>query len=507
MTTYPNPSDPVSALSRADGSTKAHSDDHGRIIDHAISWKKYLRGDGTTESASQMAALQTAIQGKHSYIPPGTYKFPDGVGIVVSTTNTHIEGAGDTLVQITVNGAYAISSTAGTNNVQVEGFYVAVRGGVTGGGVKLVDTANSIIYDVHAENSGGASTQPMIYLNGSVASHIDLCHGLGSGGAGIKLDAGASFNNANTVKRSRAAGNGYTDHTAGGIHVEGGGGNRIRDNVSESNSGRGIVISGSVMCTVEGNWFEGNYRNNLEAGSITLVQGNKFHYQIAGDATAVHILAGPYDTIICNEFQDASNSGTTIDGQSSPNLTIFNNYKGSINDGDIINVDGAGTFIAGGYTGGTISAGGLGTVTDGDYIDIPGAARSLRVMGSSLLGDDTEPFKTGILVATGSGGAGGLFVRRSGHVMFASGAASSADMPTGVWEFYWDNANAQIRARIRKNDASYATQVVSGPQSSAYTVTNPTTDRALNVTADTLPQVAEVLGTLIADLQAAGILG
>jgi hypothetical protein len=39
-----------------------------------------------------------------------------------------------------------------------------------------------------------------------------------------------------------------------------------------------------------------------------------------------------------------------------------------------------------------------------------------------------------------------------------------------------------------------------------YTVTNPTTDRALNVTVDTLPQVAQVLGTLLADLKSAGIL-
>ena len=40
----------------------------------------------------------------------------------------------------------------------------------------------------------------------------------------------------------------------------------------------------------------------------------------------------------------------------------------------------------------------------------------------------------------------------------------------------------------------------------AYTVTNPTTDRALNVTTDTTAQVAAVLGTLIEDLKAAGVL-
>ena len=39
-----------------------------------------------------------------------------------------------------------------------------------------------------------------------------------------------------------------------------------------------------------------------------------------------------------------------------------------------------------------------------------------------------------------------------------------------------------------------------------YTVSNPTTDRALDVTGDTLPQVAAVLGTLIIDLRKYGIL-
>lgn len=40
----------------------------------------------------------------------------------------------------------------------------------------------------------------------------------------------------------------------------------------------------------------------------------------------------------------------------------------------------------------------------------------------------------------------------------------------------------------------------------AYTVTNASTDRALNVSADTTAQVAAVLGTLIADLQSLGLL-
>ncbi len=44
-------------------------------------------------------------------------------------------------------------------------------------------------------------------------------------------------------------------------------------------------------------------------------------------------------------------------------------------------------------------------------------------------------------------------------------------------------------------------------RSAAYSAANHTTDRALNETADTLVQVANVLGTLILDLQAKGLIG
>jgi len=44
-------------------------------------------------------------------------------------------------------------------------------------------------------------------------------------------------------------------------------------------------------------------------------------------------------------------------------------------------------------------------------------------------------------------------------------------------------------------------------RSAAYTVANPTTDRALNVTGDTLAQGLAVLGTLILDLQLLGAIG
>jgi hypothetical protein len=67
----------------------------------------------------------------------------------------------------------------------------------------------------------------------------------------------------------------------------------------------------------------------------------------------------------------------------------------------------------------------------------------------------------------------------------ASGGVSIADDPTAILAFYGATGAAQT----------------------TYTVTNHTDDRALNESADTVAQVANVLGTLINDLKAKGLLG
>jgi hypothetical protein len=67
--TYPNPSDPVSALTRADGTTVAHSNDHGRIIGMAENVMHHgAVGDGVTDDT---AAFQAAIDASPRVFVPG----------------------------------------------------------------------------------------------------------------------------------------------------------------------------------------------------------------------------------------------------------------------------------------------------------------------------------------------------------------------------------------------------------------------------------------------------
>jgi len=82
------------------------------------------------------------------------------------------------------------------------------------------------------------------------------------------------------------------------------------------------------------------------------------------------------------------------------------------------------------------------------------------------------------------GGRNGFNSHVSGNT--ASGGVSIGDDATTAIAFY-----------------GHAT----GAAQTAFTVTNHTDDRALNESADTLAQVANVLGTLINDLKAKGLLG
>jgi hypothetical protein len=106
MTTYPRPTDALATLTRADGTSEAHSVDHGRLIGNVYNVKGYgAKGDGV---ADDTAACQAAIDAAYAHVVGlyrgGTVFFPAGVYIISST----LDVPGDSLtsyVTINVRGA------------------------------------------------------------------------------------------------------------------------------------------------------------------------------------------------------------------------------------------------------------------------------------------------------------------------------------------------------------------------------------------------------------------
>jgi hypothetical protein len=63
MTTYPSPSDPRSAMTRADGTTVRHSFDHGSVIDRELNGKYFgMKGNGSDDTAAFQDALDAVLR-------------------------------------------------------------------------------------------------------------------------------------------------------------------------------------------------------------------------------------------------------------------------------------------------------------------------------------------------------------------------------------------------------------------------------------------------------------
>lgn len=84
MTTYPKPSDPVNAFTRADGRTSPHSDDHGQIIDLLHNVRHYgAKGDGVADDAPaiRLAIVDANAFGGSVFFPAGRYKVGSTIDI------------------------------------------------------------------------------------------------------------------------------------------------------------------------------------------------------------------------------------------------------------------------------------------------------------------------------------------------------------------------------------------------------------------------------------------
>lgn len=100
--------------------------------------------------------------------------------------------------------------------------------------------------------------------------------------------------------------------------------------------------------------------------------------------------------------------------------------------------------------------------------------------------------------SSGSGAAGGNVVVRAGVPGAMGGVAGSI--------FFYETDGTTEILKMDNTGAGWFGATPVG-RSSAYTPTNVTTDRSYDANATTTDELADVLGTLIADLQATGIIG
>lgn len=121
MTTYPRPTDDVAAMTRADGTTEAHSTDHGRIID---AWENVKAagaiGGGTgADDTAIIQSVMDACSGKVCYLPKGEYAV---TGLTLRVSNMELRGAGKgrTILKKKANSAVSPLLQTDGNNYSVE---------------------------------------------------------------------------------------------------------------------------------------------------------------------------------------------------------------------------------------------------------------------------------------------------------------------------------------------------------------------------------------------------
>jgi len=174
---YPNPDDPVSALTRADGDTEAHSTDHGRVIGIWENVKHWgAAGDGVTDDTDAFtSAAEAAGRGGTVFVPSGVFILNEWT----PPTQVNIRGAGMPTVVFLESTGTTLKAKAGANWV-----------------VKLVASTETLLYPsignlmINGNNTAGCvtvneATAPYA-VQGAHFENVCFFRGL----TGVKIDGG-----------------------------------------------------------------------------------------------------------------------------------------------------------------------------------------------------------------------------------------------------------------------------------------------------------------------------
>lgn len=296
MTTYPRPTDPVQALGRADGSTVAHSDDHGRVIDI---WEnvKYHGAKGnlkmTTELASgfvegadwpdDTAAIQAAIDTsfpdndfydlsgndnhtKTIYIPRGHYRISSTLEVPRGCT-LRGAGMGSVLVNRLKNSDPVVSLAAGST-VENLMFYGQENYSCNSSGPAILVPGTSGAPRTQVTIRGcwfrGIEGTGTFAIDATWALEllIERCVFSGIEGGGIAL---RETGNASVIDKCTLSNNGGA---LGGILIDGPHGVTVRSSVIENWQGSyGIYVASGTGTKIDRTWFENNWGNDWHIAS------------------------------------------------------------------------------------------------------------------------------------------------------------------------------------------------------------------------------------------------
>lgn len=227
------------------------------------------------------------------FIPAGTYHLAPSASLLLKA-NQRIRGAGRLRTNIISDNAYAFSApmTGSLDRVVLQDMSLLLKPGSTIGGA-IRAKSNSYHADWLIERVYGdglpLSVDAIFDLNGMIGSYLHQCQAQ-NGKVGFRIANDGFPSNAMLIRESRAS-----SCSVSGIHLIGGGLQRIEDSVLENN-GLGVLIEGVAMAQVLGNWLENQSAADVRVtgtANHTRILRNKMHYHKAGSTSAHIELVGP----------------------------------------------------------------------------------------------------------------------------------------------------------------------------------------------------------------------
>jgi hypothetical protein len=309
VTAYPLPTDPVSALTRAEsGITEAHSRQHGRLTGFRENVKAFgAVGTGDTTDDYQafvdaIAAARVTASGSGRAVievPDGDYYIGNGQSIAVPEDTVIVGSGSDSGARITGSGAYIFKN-----------LWLDLRDAATAGGAVKVRRGGITMENVKCEGVS-TCTDPVVHLNGTVSSLLRFVRASGGAGHGILADADTTgFNNHNRYEFCYARAGSGGSGTYAGMKFVGGSNTVLEQCHIETSRGYGVHFNNMTNSVVHACWFEDNSNHNvfLESSGLIQIEACKLGYlhdDIAG-ADFVHVDGdSDHATILWNEMTGA----------------------------------------------------------------------------------------------------------------------------------------------------------------------------------------------------------